>query len=123
MAELVYRPIIAAAKTTFAGLGLRFDIVGLENMPRTGGAVLAMNHTSYLDFAYIAFTVGATFQVSDNSVGSTRLRNLVTAHGLSAYVYNTAGDAGFSGRLQGLVDNMSAGRPFDPAALAKPAAK
>lgn len=46
--------------------------------------------TSYLDFAYIAFTVGATFQVSDNSVGSTRLRNLVTAHGLSAYVYNTA---------------------------------
>ncbi|MBP7705427.1 MAG: DUF1345 domain-containing protein [Caulobacter sp.] len=46
--------------------------------------------TSYLDFAYIAFTVGATFQVSDNSVGSTRLRNLVTAHGLSAYIYNTA---------------------------------
>lgn len=46
--------------------------------------------TSYLDFAYVAFTVGATFQVSDNSVGSTRLRNLVTAHGLSAYVYNTA---------------------------------
>ena len=51
MAELVYRPIIAAAKGTFASLGLRFDIVGLENMPRTGGAVLAMNHTSYLDFA------------------------------------------------------------------------
>lgn len=46
--------------------------------------------TSYLDFAYVAFTVGATFQVSDNTIGSTRLRNLVTAHGLSAYVYNTA---------------------------------
>lgn len=46
--------------------------------------------TSYLDFAYLAFTVGATFQVSDNTVGSTKLRNLVTAHGLSAYVYNTA---------------------------------
>ena len=46
--------------------------------------------TSYLDFAYVAFTVGATFQVSDNTVGSTPLRNLVTAHGLSAYVYNTA---------------------------------
>ena len=35
-------------------------------------------------------TVGATFQVSDNTIGSTPLRNLVTAHGLSAYVYNTA---------------------------------
>jgi len=46
--------------------------------------------TSYLDFAYVAFTIGATFQVSDNTIGSTRLRNLVTAHGLAAYVYNTA---------------------------------
>ncbi|HRD28962.1 MAG TPA: DUF1345 domain-containing protein [Caulobacter sp.] len=45
---------------------------------------------SYLDFAYMAFTIGATFQVSDNTVGSTRLRNLVTAHALAAYVYNTA---------------------------------
>lgn len=46
--------------------------------------------TSYLDFAYLAFTVGATFQVSDNTVGSTKLRNLVTAHALAAYLYNTA---------------------------------
>ena len=46
--------------------------------------------TSYLDFAYLAFTIGATFQVSDNTIGSTRLRNLVTAHALAAYVYNTA---------------------------------
>ncbi len=46
--------------------------------------------TSYLDFAYLAFTVGATFQVSDNTVGSTSLRNLVTAHALAAYLYNTA---------------------------------
>ncbi|ATQ43617.1 DUF1345 domain-containing protein [Caulobacter mirabilis] len=45
---------------------------------------------SYLDFAYLAFSVGATFQVSDNTIGSTRLRNLVTAHAAAAYVYNTA---------------------------------
>lgn len=45
---------------------------------------------SYLDFAYVAMTIGATFQVSDNSVGCTKLRNLVTAHALAAYVYNTA---------------------------------
>lgn len=45
---------------------------------------------SYLDFAYLAYTVGATFQVSDNSIGSTKLRNLVTAHALAAYIYNTA---------------------------------
>lgn len=45
---------------------------------------------SYLDFAYLAFSIGATFQVSDNTIGSTRLRNLVTAHAASAYIYNTA---------------------------------
>jgi 1-acyl-sn-glycerol-3-phosphate acyltransferase len=46
----VYRPIVLAARTAFAGLGIRFDIVGVENMPTSGGAVIAINHTSYLDF-------------------------------------------------------------------------
>ncbi|MBK9739206.1 MAG: 1-acyl-sn-glycerol-3-phosphate acyltransferase [Actinobacteria bacterium] len=51
MGDPVYRPIILAARGLFAGLNLRFDIAGLENMPTSGGAVLAINHTSYLDFA------------------------------------------------------------------------
>lgn len=51
MSEPVYRPIILTAKTLFVGLGLKFDIVGEQNIPREGGAVLAINHTSYLDFA------------------------------------------------------------------------
>ena len=52
MAELTYRPVIVFAKTFFRSLGIRFDIVGQENLPRSGGAVLAINHTSYLDFAF-----------------------------------------------------------------------
>ena len=51
MSDPVYRPIILSAKTLFTGLGLRFDIVGAEHIPATGGALLAINHTSYLDFA------------------------------------------------------------------------
>lgn len=51
MGDPVYRPIILAARTLFSGLGLKFDVVGLENMPSSGGAILAINHTSYLDFA------------------------------------------------------------------------
>lgn len=51
MSEPVYRSVIWFAKGVFRGLGLTFDIVGTENLPRTGGAVLAINHTSYLDFA------------------------------------------------------------------------
>ena len=51
MGDAVYRPVIYLAKSVFAGLGMKFDIVGAENIPRTGGAVLAINHTSFLDFA------------------------------------------------------------------------
>lgn len=51
MAEPFYRSIIWSAKSVFAGLGLRFDIVGEQNIPLDGGAVLSINHTSYLDFA------------------------------------------------------------------------
>lgn len=46
--------------------------------------------SSYMDFVYLAFSVGATFQVSDNSILTSRLRRLVTAHAAAAYVYNTA---------------------------------
>lgn len=46
--------------------------------------------TSYLDFAYLAFSVGATFQVSDNNILTSKLRRLVTAHAAAAYFYNTA---------------------------------
>lgn len=46
-----YRPIIGVARGFFAALGIRFDIVGVENIPREGGALLAINHTSFLDFA------------------------------------------------------------------------
>lgn len=52
MGDYVYRPIIVVAKTMFAGLGLKFDVVGADNIPRVGGAVLAINHTSYLDFTF-----------------------------------------------------------------------
>lgn len=58
--------------------------------PKSGVGFPGDAPSSYLDFAYLAFTIGATFQVSDNTIGSTRLRNLVTAHALAAYLYNTA---------------------------------
>jgi uncharacterized membrane protein len=46
--------------------------------------------STYLDFVYLAFSIGATFQVSDNNVLTSRLRNLVTAQAVCAYFYNTA---------------------------------
>jgi uncharacterized membrane protein len=46
--------------------------------------------TTYRDFIYLAFGIGTTFQVADNEVRTSRLRNLVIAHAVTAYFYNTA---------------------------------
>ena len=50
MRDLTYPPIIVTAKLGFKALGLRFQMHGTENVPRTGGALLALNHISYVDF-------------------------------------------------------------------------
>lgn len=50
--EPVYRPVIRAAKTLFFLQGTSFRISGEENVPREGGAIMAINHTSYFDFMY-----------------------------------------------------------------------
>lgn len=55
MAELVYRPVIGLARLVFAAQGLRFTIEGSDNVPRTGGAVMVINHIGYLDFTYAGF--------------------------------------------------------------------
>lgn len=55
MSDLVYPPVILAAKTMFRVLDLRVSVEGAENIPRTGGAVLASNHISYLDFIFAGF--------------------------------------------------------------------
>ncbi|MBA2769149.1 MAG: 1-acyl-sn-glycerol-3-phosphate acyltransferase [Sporichthyaceae bacterium] len=52
MADLVYPTVIALARGVFAMQGLRFTLSGTENVPRTGGAVMAINHIGYLDFTY-----------------------------------------------------------------------
>ena len=50
--EPVYSSVIGFARGVFAMQGLRFTILGDENVPRTGGAVMTVNHTGYFDFAY-----------------------------------------------------------------------
>jgi uncharacterized membrane protein len=41
----------------------------------------------YQDFAYLAFTVGMTFQVSDTDVTTHRMRNTVLRHALLSYLF------------------------------------
>ncbi|ONI66961.1 1-acyl-sn-glycerol-3-phosphate acyltransferase [Kribbella sp. ALI-6-A] len=55
MRDIVYPPVIALAKTAFKALDLKFTMVGTEHVPRTGGAVIALNHISYVDFVIGGF--------------------------------------------------------------------
>ncbi|PUZ27563.1 Uncharacterized membrane protein [Chitinophaga costaii] len=43
----------------------------------------------YLDFAYFAFVIGMTFQVSDVEISSRKIRRLALLHGLLAFGLNT----------------------------------
>ena len=52
MADPLYFGIVGLARTVFTLEGLRFRTVGIDNVPSSGGAVVAINHTGYLDFAY-----------------------------------------------------------------------
>ncbi|AQA02898.1 1-acyl-sn-glycerol-3-phosphate acyltransferase [Mycobacterium sp. MS1601] len=50
--EPVYGTVIQLARLTWKLQGLKFTVTGVENLPRTGGAVVAVNHTSYFDFTF-----------------------------------------------------------------------
>jgi len=56
MRDITYPPIILTAKVAFKALGLKFQMAGTENVPREGGAVLALNHISYVDFIFGGYT-------------------------------------------------------------------
>jgi uncharacterized membrane protein len=43
----------------------------------------------YLDFAYLAFTLGMTYQVSDTDIQDPTIRRTVLAHTLLSYVFGT----------------------------------
>ncbi|WP_067696499.1 lysophospholipid acyltransferase family protein [Nocardia jejuensis] len=83
--EPVYFPIIGLARTVFALQGLKFTVNGDENIPATGGAVIAINHTGYMDFTYAGLPARtskryirfmAKKEVFDNPVGGPIMRAL-----------------------------------------------
>lgn len=50
VAEPVYSAVIYTALAAMRITGLRPEVRGAEHVPRVGGAVVAVNHISYLDF-------------------------------------------------------------------------
>lgn len=58
---------------------------------------------SYRDFAYVAFTIGMTYQVSDTTVGGARIRRTVLSHALVSYVFGVVIVAGAINLIAGLI--------------------
>jgi len=106
VADLVYPPVIAAIKTFWKILGLQFDFKGEENIPRKNGAILAINHVSYLDFAitgtaalpagrYVRFM--AKKEIFENKLAGPLMRGM---HHIS--VDRSSGSASFVAALRAL---------------------
>ncbi|WP_375487811.1 lysophospholipid acyltransferase family protein [uncultured Mycobacterium sp.] len=55
--EPVFRTLEIAAKVVVKALGTQITYEGLHNIPETGGAVLAINHTSFVDWLFAALAV------------------------------------------------------------------
>lgn len=85
MPDRVYPPVIAAAKLLFRVLDLRITVDGAHHVPTTGGAVLASNHVSYLDFIFAGYGAlpsrrlvrfMAKHEVFDNRVSGPLMRGM-----------------------------------------------
>jgi uncharacterized membrane protein len=73
----------AVVHTVYALKYARLYYVG-----RDGGIDFHGDHPpTYQDFAYLAFTVGMTFQVSDTEINSRVIRATVLRHSLLAYLF------------------------------------
>ena len=57
----------------------------------------------YRDFAYLAFTVGMTYQVSDTNLRDRRIRRTVLAHAGLSYIFGVVIVAGAINLIAGLV--------------------
>jgi len=56
----------------------------------------------YTDFAYLAFTIGMTFQVSDTSLRTKELRSTALRHSLLSYLFGTVVIASMINLVAGL---------------------
>jgi 1-acyl-sn-glycerol-3-phosphate acyltransferase len=77
--------VIGAILTTFRVLDLNIQVEGAERIPREGGAVLASNHISYLDFIFAGLAARpskrlvrfmAKKEVFDNKISGPLMRGM-----------------------------------------------
>ncbi|UGT59374.1 lysophospholipid acyltransferase family protein [Nocardia asteroides] len=123
--EPVYRTIIGLARTVFFVQGLKFTVTGAENIPATGGGVVAINHTGYLDFTYAGLPARtpkryirfmAKKEVFDNKISGPimrALKHIPVDRGAGADSYQAAVQYLSRGELVGVYPEATISRSFE----------
>jgi uncharacterized membrane protein len=68
-----------------------------------GDSARQQDQPTYRDFAYVAFTIGMTYQVSDTTVRDPRIRRTVLSHALLSYLFGVVIVGGSVNLVAGLV--------------------
>jgi len=136
VSERVYPPVIRTALTIFRLLDVKFDVRGIDNVPAEGGAVLASNHVSYLDFMFVGY-VGvqrdkrlvrflAKKSVFDSPISGPLMRgmhHISVDRAAGAGAYRNAVDALRRDELVGIFPEQTISRSFVPRPLKAGAAR
>jgi 1-acyl-sn-glycerol-3-phosphate acyltransferase len=125
--EPVYATVIQTARMVWRMQGLKFVVSGVEHLPRTGGAVIAINHTSYFDFTFAglpAYRQGlgrkvrfmAKQEVFDHKVSGPlmrSLRHIPVDRSSGAESFDKACEALKAGEFVGVYPEATISRSFE----------
>ena len=123
--EPVYTPVIGLARALFAAQGLKFTLEGEDNVPRYGGAVMMINHLSYMDFTYAGFPARkhkrlirfmAKKEVFDDKIAGPLMRgmkHIPVDRGNGAASYRAAVNALKAGEIVGIFPEETISRSFE----------
>ena len=124
--EPVYSTVITTARLLWLAEGLKFSISGVENVPKSGPGVVAINHTGYLDFTYAgipAYLQGKRYvrfmakkEVFDNRYSGPimrALKHIPVDRANGAQSYHDAVSYLKSGELVGVYPEATISRSFE----------
>ncbi len=129
-----YRAVIRTALGLFRALDFRITLDGAENIPATGGAVIAANHVSYFDFMLVGYAAlpnrlvrfMAKKSVFDNKVSGPLMRSMhhiPVDRRAGASAYAAAVTALRDGELVGVFPEATISQAFTPIPMKSGAAR
>lgn len=125
MRDITYPPVIITAKTLFKLLGMKFMTSGTENIPRKGGAILAANHISYVDFIFDGLAAQpsgrlvrfmAKKEAFSNKISGPLMRSfhhISVDRGAGEQSYKTAVQYARDGEIVGIFPEATISRSFE----------